>query len=373
MNSLFLVLIILYVLFVVILWFAWKKIPTKEITLKQNNAFVSVLVAVKNEEQNIQQLLNDFNQQTYFHFEVIVINDASTDNTLKILNNFKPSFSLKIIDLKAAEKEVLYKKGALLAGLKKAKGELIMTTDGDCRVGKNWVKIYADFYKEKDAKFIAGPVTFYQEKTLFERIQTIEFSSLIGSGASFLGLGYPNMCNGANLAYQKKMIEELNAYEGNEQIASGDDEFLMHKIFEKYPKDVHFLKSKKAIVQTKGHTSLKNFYYQRKRWASKWNQYQFNYITILAVGVLLFNFLLSIGFVLAIFDLVSYSYLLLGFSVRMAIDYLYLLDINKFLGKKIKYLDFLILSVVYMYYVAFFGIIVNITTKYQWKNQTISK
>lgn len=373
MNSLFLVLIILYVLFVVILWTAWKKISSQEIVLKDNNVFVSVLIAVKNEEENIKQLLTDLNQQNYSYFEVIIINDASTDKTLQILTNFSPSFSLKVIDLKAEEKEVLYKKGALLKGLEQAKGELILTTDGDCRVGKNWIKIYSDFYKEKEAKFIAGPVTFYDEKTLFERIQTIEFSSLIGSGASFLQVGYPNMCNGANLAYQKSMIEELNAYEGNEQIASGDDEFLMHKIFEKYPKDVHFLKSEKAIVQTKAHTSIKNFYYQRKRWASKWNQYQFNYITLLAVGVLLFNFLLSIGFILAIFDLISYSYLLLGLFVRMAIDYLYLLDVNKFLGKKIKYLDFIILSVVYMYYVAFFGIIVNITTKYQWKNQTISK
>ncbi|MCP4522346.1 MAG: glycosyltransferase [Cytophagales bacterium] len=367
------VLLFTYLIFVTLLFRSWNTISFFELDKEYKASVqISVLIPVKNEAENIENLLLDLNQQSYEHFEVIVINDESDDNTLEILNRFSSNFSLTILDLKASEKAIPYKKGAIAEGLKKAQGELIVTTDGDCRVGKDWLKTYAEFYEQKQAKFIIGAVTFHQEKNWFERIQTIEFASLIGSGASFLQMKYPNMCNGANLAYSKEICEEVNQYEGNEKIASGDDEFLMHKIYEKYSTDVHFLKSSTALVHTKAQASWKSFYHQRKRWASKWNHYKFNYITLLALGVLLLNFILAIAPIFVCFEILSIQWLLLGFAFRFWVDYLYLNCVSKFLRKKIRLLDYLILSILYVYYVAFFGLVANIGG-YQWKKQEIRK
>lgn len=375
-------LLISYISFIGFIWFAWNQIKIYQPQTYTASTKVSVIVPVKNEAKNIEQLLFDFNQQTYQNFEIIIINDASSDNTLEILNQFSAGFELKIIDLKPSEKQIAYKKGAVQVGFQNTTGELILTTDGDCRVGKNWIATYAQFYEDKNAKFISGPVSFYQEVSWFERIQTIEFSSLIGSGASFMQLGYPNMCNGANLAYTKTVFEEVNAFQGNDQIASGDDEFLLHKIYEKYPNDVYFLKSPDVIVSTKAHQTWKGFYHQRKRWASKWNAYQFNYIILLAIGVFLLNFILSIGMSFCFFELIShkknwttfpYEWLLIVFMVRLGGDYIYLNKIMRFLGKKINWVDFITLSFLYIYYISFFGILANLSGGYQWKNQKIKK
>ncbi len=366
-------LLLSYSIFIGIIYYAWIKIEQYQPQKCTAKTKISVIVAAKNEEENIEQLLLDLNQQTYQYFEVIIVNDASSDNTLQILQQFTPNFKLKIIDLKSNEKQTAYKKGAVQVGLQHATGELMLMTDGDCRVSKDWIITYAQFYEDKDAKFIAGPVCFYQESSWFERIQTIEFSSLIGSGASFMQLGYPNMCNGANLAYTKVIFEEVNAFEGNDQIASGDDEFLMHKVYDKYPQGVYFLKSSTAIVSTKAHKTWTGFYHQRKRWASKWNAYQFNYITLLALGVLLLNLILSVAMLLAFFQLIPYHVLLIAFVVRLVCDYIYLNQVMNFLGKQINKLDFISLSFLYIYYVSFFGIISNLSKGYQWKSQKIKK
>jgi hypothetical protein len=71
---------------------------------------------------------------------------------------------------------------------------------------------------------------------------------LVGSGACAMMIGKPNMCNGANIAYPKAVFEEVNGFDGNEHIASGDDEFLMHKIAEKYPNQIVFAHYQPNIV-----------------------------------------------------------------------------------------------------------------------------
>lgn len=97
------------------------------------------------------------------------------------------------------------------------------------------------------------------------------------------------MCNGANLAYEKKAFLEVGGFTGIDNIASGDDMLLMHKIFERHPDRVNFLKSPDAIVKTRPAQSLNEFLNQRIRWASKADKYSDKKITAVLLLVYFFN------------------------------------------------------------------------------------
>jgi cellulose synthase/poly-beta-1,6-N-acetylglucosamine synthase-like glycosyltransferase len=91
-------------------------------------------------------------------------------------------------------------------------------------------------------------VVFFEEKSYFERLQTLEFLYLIGLGAATIGNKKPSTCNGANLAYTKEVFEELKGFQGIDDLASGDDELFLHKVAAKYPDKIGFCKSFDALV-----------------------------------------------------------------------------------------------------------------------------
>ena len=97
----------------------------------------------------------------------------------------------------------------------------------------------------------------------------MEFASLIGVGGASIKLGYPNICNGANLSFRKDSFKHLNGYNGNGHIASGDDEFLLQKFASFNSKGIRFMKDPQALITTIPQKSLIEFYHQRKRWTRK--------------------------------------------------------------------------------------------------------
>jgi len=226
---------------------------------------VSVLIPARNEEKDIINLLSDIKKQSYPNnmFEVIVIDDSSTDSTYEIVRQSLQDSTLNnvIVRLEKKQKNLSPKKRALEKGVSLAKGELIITTDADCRVKENWINSFVLEYKRKETAMISGPVTFYNNNTVFKKIQSLEFLSLIASGAGAIGNNTVLMCNGANMAYSKKAFEKVGGYSGDEDFASGDDVFLMMKM-RKYlgNEKVSFLKKRDAIVSTKAQNSLHCLY-----------------------------------------------------------------------------------------------------------------
>jgi cellulose synthase/poly-beta-1,6-N-acetylglucosamine synthase-like glycosyltransferase len=116
-----------------------------------------------------------------------------------------------------------------------------------------------------------------------------------------------SMCNGANLAYTKQGFEEVGGFTNIDNIASGDDMLLMHKIYKKYPRRVNYLKSKQVIVQTQPMHTVKDFFNQRIRWASKADQYDDKRMLPVLLLVYLFNVMMLVIPVIAIFNNVQYS------------------------------------------------------------------
>jgi cellulose synthase/poly-beta-1,6-N-acetylglucosamine synthase-like glycosyltransferase len=164
-------------------------------------------------------------------------------------------------------------------------------TDADCTASQQWLRSIALFYSSQPTAFIAAPVVFRNDKSLLQIFQALDFLVLQGITAASVGARFHSMCNGANLAYTKEAFQAVRGFEGIDQVATGDDLLLMHKIRKSYPQQVHYLKSKEAIISTAPMPGLKEFLMQRKRWASKTFVYD-DYRIIAVLGfVFLFNLL----------------------------------------------------------------------------------
>ena len=335
---------------------------------------VSVIIPVRNESLNILNLLQNLATQSYPQnlLEVLIVDDYSEDNTAALVKNFanKAAFSLRYISL--AEAGGNGKKAAVAAGVKAATGELLVFTDGDCRVLPHWLRYLVFAYTSQQARFISGPVCFEAPQTLFQKMQLVEFASLIGAGGSSIALGKPNMCNGANLAYPKSVFAAVKGFSGNEHIPSGDDEFLMHKVQALYPGRVFFLKAAEATVFTSAKSNTKDFFQQRVRWASKWPAYQSWEIKLLAILVFGLNLLLLLGAGLAVFNLISLPSILLAISIKIIVDLLFMSPVLHFFQNS-KYLGLMIpLQFIYIPYVVITALM-GLRSSYQWKGRVIKK
>ena len=357
---------ILYFVLNLVLIIAWLKMSNlKYSNLSIKDTKLTIIIPVRNEADNILKLLQDLNNQNYpfENFEVIVANDGSTDDTEQLVLAFQNlvKYDLKLLNI-LNENEASPKKRAIKKSIEISSGQLIITTDGDCRVSVNWLTSIQQCFKASDAKLISSPVTFTSENVFFNTAQIIEFASLIGSGACAMYLKKPNMCNGANIAYTREVFEEVGGFTGNEHLASGDDEFLMHKIAKLYPEKVLFNLDKNAIVFTKSQPDLWHFCQQRKRWASKWKHYDDWKVSVLAI----FIFTVNLGVIISYFTF-NFIDLFLKFSA----EFIFLSLIVSFLGhrNKIKYIP--IIQLFYPFYVVFFGLIAQ-GKGYDWKGRKLS-
>jgi len=142
------------------------------------------------------------------------------------------------------------------------------------------------------------------------------------------------MCNGANLAYQKKVFYEVNGFEGIDKLASGDDMLLMHKIEKRYPEKIMFLKSEKVIVETTPAETFKDFINQRIRWASKADQYTDKKITAVLLLVYFLNVWIFILGISSFFSVKAFYYFLISIVVKTIVEFIFLFPVSKFFGKQ---------------------------------------
>lgn len=365
-----------YAMFTLALWLTWLRLPTFQPTTPvptdAPQPRLTVVVPVRNEAANILNLLNDLSRQTYRNFEVIVADDASTDETLALVRHYAETAPFALHPLRLTDARVASpKKRAISQAIARATGSLIVTTDGDCCVGPDWLATYAAFYQQTQAKLMFGPVTFTTHATVFDSLQTVEFASLIGSGACTLAWGKPTMCNGANLCYEKRVFTEVGGFVGFDHLASGDDEFLMHKIATAYPGGVRFLKSRATLVQTGPHQSWRAFYNQRKRWASKWRAYSSVLPSVLAVLVFGWNLTPVVAVLGWLLNGINGNTASLVIGLKVVPEFLFLRQVLLFLRKQTAIPAIPLTQLIYPFYVVFFGLAAQ-TKGYYWKDRKLN-
>jgi cellulose synthase/poly-beta-1,6-N-acetylglucosamine synthase-like glycosyltransferase len=385
---------------------AWQAIPVYSSQPAAGPAprtRISVLIPARNEEENITACLGSLFRQSYPRelYQVIVIDDHSKDRTWEILESVQfPGMSFSSLRLGSSEPEPAagpesavsprspkgaspvkaYKKLAIEAGVLAATGDLIVTTDADCLFHPDWLKTIARFYEETGAKFIAAPVKIggdYPESrssghSFLAVFQTLDFISLQGITGASVYKKFHSMCNGANLAYEKKAFLEVEGFRDIDNIPSGDDMLLMHKIFMKYPGRVFFLKNRQAMVCTRPETSWKGFFNQRIRWASKADSYDDRRIFRVLLYVYLLNLLL-LGLVLASFWNAWYLWLLLLLLiVKTAVEYPFVRSVASFFGQQKLMVYFPVMEPFHVLYTVGIGWLGKFGS-YRWKERKISK
>lgn len=361
-----------YVVLVLYMRNGWMKIPYFHLKPITFNSKVTVIIAARNEEENIGRTLDCLMAQDYPKdlLEIIVVDDHSNDQTGNIVRGYAKR-GVDLITLNEGNKLNSYKKFAINKAIVASKGEIIITTDADCRMGPQWISTIIQCMETQGKDMLSSPVCYHEEKSYFERLQTLEFLYLIGLGAAGIGNGNPTTCNGANLAYRKDLFLEMGGFKGIDDLASGDDELLLHKVAESRPHVIGFCKSRAAIVYTEAKENLKSFLSQRKRWASKSTKYKDKKVVVLGIAIWLFNlaFLLS----LLLFGMQGEdgrTLVLLSLLFKFLIELVFLYPVMQFANRRELLFNLPLLTIIHPIYLVYIGIIGNIG-KYDWKGRTV--
>ncbi|PIB36151.1 hypothetical protein BFP72_12475 [Reichenbachiella sp. 5M10] len=341
--------------------FYWGLLCVKEPGEVNHTVKVSVLVPVRNEAQVVVQTVEAILSNDYSDFEVLLIDDHSTDDTLDRVASIADD-RLRILQLQGGHEG---KKAAITEGVARARGEWIVCTDGDTQVSKGWISAHL-IAKGTRAALVFGPVRYFEENK-FSSWLNLELSALVGVGAATSALGKPSMINGCNYSFAKEIFEQVEGFAGNMEVASGDDEFLLRKVSTRYPGQVVFVTDEKAIVVTEAPQSWEAFYHQRKRWASKWKHHRDPISLVLPIVV----FVLYIGWVVgSIFLIPDHLYWVIGvWGVKCLADALFLFRCVALTRSGFSVIPFFLLQIIYPFYVVFFGIASNFG-QFRWRNRT---
>jgi cellulose synthase/poly-beta-1,6-N-acetylglucosamine synthase-like glycosyltransferase len=265
-----------------------------------------------------------------------------------------------------------YKKRAIATAIATCDSELILTTDGDCRMGPDWIASIVSMFEQEHCQLISSPVAYHQEKSLAEKIQTVEFELLIAAGAACIQNKFPNTCNGANLAYTRAAYHAVGGFKGIDDLASGDDELLLHKMHKQFPDGLRFLKEPSAIVYTEAKGTLRSFYQQRKRWASKSVKYADKRMVLLVSIIYFFNLLIFIQAGLLFFTTANLGMFVILIGVKMGLDAILIFQSLSFFKKRRLLLLLPLVEIFYVIYILIIGIIANIGGAYEWKGRTVN-
>lgn len=362
---------LVYVGTVLFLRKGWLSIPDFIPSVKGRKTSVSILIAARNEEDKIAFTIEDVLSQSYpaALTELIIIDDHSADRTSEIVSSYFDR-GVKLIRLNEKEKLNSYKKKAITEAIAIANGELIITTDADCRMHSHWLETVVDYYESHGSVLVSSPVIYHDENSFFERLQTLEFLYLIGLGAASIGNGMPSTCNGANLAYRKDVFYELGGFKGIDDLASGDDELFMHKVASAYPERIGFCKSSDAVVFTAAKPTLTEFIRQRKRWASKSTRYKNRKIVALGLSVWFFNLLILLTALSGLYNQVYWNIAIIALLLKFLSEFAFLVPVTKF-AKRRELLWYLpLLTVIHIIYIVYIGIAGN-SGKYVWKGRLV--
>jgi len=368
------VVFVFYAILIIAVSVGWWGLKVFNNAVTNQEISVSVIVAVRNEAGNIETLLHSLLQQNYPQLEIIIVDDYSTDDTKRLLEeiseNTRTAENLKILSL--GKEEGIGKKAALSRGIKSASGELIVITDADCTAGVSWIQSLASFYAEYKPQMILGPVRMADGGTFFGKLQSLEFISLISSAAGSCNAGFPLLANGANIAFTRSAFESCGGFKGNMQYPSGDDMFLMMNIKRKFgANSIRFLRSEEALVSTPATTELRPFIQQRLRWVSKSRGYTDPSLIMASILVFLANFWLIATAFSALFLPGHLKFFLLLFLVKLLVDIPLMLSFARFQRSVKLLLLFPFMELLNAAYTVVIGIAGNFG-KYEWKGRKVS-
>ena len=330
---------------------AFYKIPTPNLQKEQEP--VSIIICAHNEAENLEKNLPRILNQNYRSYEVIVVNDNSTDETHSIVFKYMKNYpTLRIVNSKPKQFGEVGKKFPLREGIESSKYQTLLLTDADCcPASTEWLSLMQNRLTDK-VEIALGYSPYYetQSKILnrfirFEAIYTaIQYLSFALVGESYMGVG-------RNLAYRKNLFFQVDGFDKHKHIASGDDDLFINEVANR--ENVGIVLDKKAFVYSDPKTTWKSYFRQKTRHLSTAGSYQLRHKVLLGL-LSLSHFLHYAGGLILIILKFSIIFVGMVFVLRMSVILFYYARLlNKFqdhsLLKWIPFLDFMYI----LYYVVF--------------------
>ena len=241
-----------------------KKLLKSEISLQSSNPGVSVIICARDEAENLRQNLVHILEQDYPAFEVIVVNDGSTDESEILLNNLKEQYPhLRSTFVPYGAKNLSTKKLALTLGIKAAKNDWVLLTDADCvPQSKQWIAKMARNFNP-GVEFVLGYSPYTIEKTALNKLITYD---TLFNALQYLGFalrGKPYMGVGRNMAYRKEVFFRMKGFASNLHLRSGDDDLMVNSAANEFNTKIEV--SNESIVWSEPKKNNHDWLYQKER------------------------------------------------------------------------------------------------------------
>lgn len=319
-----------------------------------------MVIAARNEQENLPWLLSDLVNQDYpkDKLEIIVANDRSSDNTANIVKEMmKKHKNIKHIKIDNT-REIAPKKFALEQGIKKSNGEIILSTDADCRVLKTWVTSMSSSLDEKDGITIG--FSRISAKSFFEKYQLIDFFCIFIANVGFAGWNKYFSGSGQNLAYNKKSFFNIGGFTNKEKSISADDMFLVQSISSIGNCQINF--NPKSFVFTIPEKTIIDFINQRIRWSSysKNNLYKKPNFFLFLLSAYLCNV------IILIFAFIEPNISLQILLAKLILEGAIIIKGSRLFTTKVSSFSFIIWSILQPIYIPFIGI-AGLGNFYKWK------
>jgi biofilm PGA synthesis N-glycosyltransferase PgaC len=359
---------VVYILAVFALAFGWARSVERRTGLPVPDLKVAVIVPFRNEAANLPELIHDLRALQYPEgkLEFILVDDHSDDTSCALaLHGFAADPRFRLLELSA---ELVGKKSAIATAIDQTDAGIIVTTDADCRLHKNWISVITRGFSEPKIKMVVGGVRL-TDSNFFGQLQALEFSSLVGTAGATLSFGIASMCNGANLAFRRESFLEVGGYRGNDAITSGDDDFLMRKFQARWKNGIQFMEGADGVVVAQASATVSDFVMQRLRWAGKWRA-DFSKSSIIALAVLAFHCCNIVLFASWLMGVVSSKVFVILAGSKLFADLIFLLPVCAFLRLRWRWTAFIVLQFVHSFYVVGVGFLSQILAT-RWKGRKV--
>lgn len=353
--------------------------------------FVTVIVAARNEEAVIGRCVDAILASDYptDRFEVIVSDDDSSDATAEVVRQRRgvpagghdadgPD-ALRVVHVPHDPGRLrAHKKRAIEWAVREARGEIVLTTDADCVVSPGWLPAMAAAFDDPATVFASGPVRYDTAGGLFARLQALDFLGLMACGAGGIGIGKPNLANGASVAWRREVFESLGGFSGIDDVTSGDDELLMQKIAYDRPEaglgphSIRFVNRPEAVVVTEPVRDVGAFLHQRKRWASKGTRYQPE-LQAMLIGLVLFFGGLVLATLAVPFVPALAPWLLGGYGLKAAADLAVLLPSTRRYRQRGLLAVYPVYAVTHAFHSLFVGLVGPLSRGFEWKGRSLDR
>lgn len=328
----FVAVVIIQVIFYV--FFFSKFAFAKKQKVSQKNIPVSVIICAKNEAENLKAFLPSVIAQDYPDFEIVLINDASKDDTLEVMEHFSKAHSnIKIVNVKSIEAFWGNKKYALTLGIKAAKNDYLLFTDADCKpVSKQWIKKMSSHFSNKKSIVLGYGAYAKINKSFLNKL--IRFETLVTAinYFSFAKLGMPYMGVGRNLAYTRKEFFNANGFINHIKIRSGDDDLFVNQMAT--VRNTALCYTSGSFTKSTPKKTFDAWFKQKRRHVSTAKHYKLKHKVLLAL-LYASNLLFWILSILLLTTLYNWKIVLALFLTRIILQY----TVMGLSSKKLKELD----------------------------------